>query len=118
MPVMFYCLMVFMGEEAGTSMGIDSVGWVVLRVQRVLQVELDVLQHPLDHVLDVDSFGHVRRRHDVKRRQTGIGRLGHALHDELAPETLLVHGVVPLQHTGKTTSERLEEKSRREPSPS
>lgn len=82
-------------------MGIDSVCRVVLRVQRVLQVELDVLQNPLDHVLDVDSFGHVRRRHDVKRRQAGIGRLGHALHDELAPQTLLVHGVVALQNNSR-----------------
>lgn len=86
----------FWGEEVGTSVGIGSVGRVVLRVQRALQVELDVLQHPLDHVLDVDGFGHVCRRHDVERRQAGVGRLGHALHDELTPQTLLVHGVVAL----------------------
>lgn len=97
--------MLFWGEGAGTSVGINSVGRVVLRVQRVLQVEFDVLQHPLDHIFDVDSFWHVRSCHDVQRRQAGISRLGHTLHDKLAPKTLLIHGVVALQHPGKTASE-------------
>lgn len=82
-------------------MGIRSVGRVVLRVQGVLQVELGVLQHPLDHVLYVDGFGHVRRRHDVERGQAGVGGLGHALDDEFAPQPLLLHGIIALQ-TSKT----------------
>lgn len=81
-------------------MGIRSVGRVVLRVQGVLQVELGVLQHPLDHVLYVDSFGHVWRCHDVERGQAGIGRLGHALDDEFTPQPLLLHGIITLQTLG------------------
>lgn len=81
-------------------MVIRSVGRVVLRVQGVLEVELGVLQHPLDHVLYVDGFGHVWRRHDVERGQAGIGRLGHALDDEFTPQPLLLHRIITLQTSG------------------
>lgn len=43
-----------------TSMWVDSVDWVILWVQRVLKVKLCILQHPLDDIFYVDSFGHVR----------------------------------------------------------
>lgn len=84
-------------KNGKTSMGIRSVGRVVLRVQGVLQVELGVLQHPLNHVLYVDSFRHVWRCHDVERGQAGIGRLGHALDDEFTPQPLLLHRIITLQ---------------------
>lgn len=84
-----------------TSMRIQSVGRVVLRVQRVQKVELGELQHPLDHILDVHSFGHVWRGHDVERSQTGVSRLGHPLHDEVAPQPLFVHGIILLKKKKK-----------------
>lgn len=79
-----------------TSVGIHSVDWVILRVQRVLQMELGVLQHPLNHIFYINSLWHVRRRHYVECSQTSIGRLGHSLHDEVAPQPLLIHGVIAL----------------------
>lgn len=91
-------------SAAQTSVWIHPVGGVVLGVKRVLQVELGVLQHPLDHVLDVNGFGHVWRRHDVERNLTGVGGLGHALDDEVAPQPLLLHRIVTLA-TSKTTAE-------------
>lgn len=55
-----------------TSMRVHSVDRVILRVESVLQVKLGVLQHPLNHVLDVHRLGHAGRRHDVEGRQTGV----------------------------------------------
>lgn len=48
-------------------------------------MELGKLQHPLDHILDVDGLRHARRGHDVQSRQAGVGRFGHPLHDEVTP---------------------------------
>lgn len=83
-----------------TSVWIHSVGRVVLRIQRVLQMELCELQHPLDHILHINGLGHVWGGHDVKGGQTGISRLGHPLHDEVPPQTLFVHGIIPLKIPG------------------
>lgn len=87
-------------------MRIHSVGGVVLWVNSVLQVELGVLQHPLDHVFDVNSFGHVRRCHDVERHLAGVGGLRHPFDDEVAPQPLLLHRIVTLA-TPKTTSKKM-----------
>lgn len=87
-------------------MWIHPVGGVVLGVKSVLQVELGVLQHPLDHVFDVNSFGHVWRRHDVERDLTGVGGLRHALDDEVAPQPLLLDRIVALA-TPETTAENM-----------
>lgn len=83
-------------------MRVHSVGRVVLWIQGVLQVELGVLQHPLDHVLDVNSFGHVWRCHDVERDLTGVSGLCHSFDDEIAPQPLLLHRIVALAMS-KTT---------------
>lgn len=80
-----------------TSMGIHSEGGVILRVQSVLQMELGVLQHPLDHILYINSLGHVWRCHDVECSQTGVSGLGHPLHDKVTPQPLLLHGIIILQ---------------------
>lgn len=80
-----------------TSMAIRPVRTVILRVQSVLQVELGELQHPLNHILYINSLWHVWGRHYVERSQTGICRLDHPLHDEIPPQTLLIHGVIILE---------------------
>lgn len=74
-----------------------SVDRIILRVQRVLQMELGVLQHPLNHILYVNNLGHAWRCHDVECSQTGISRLCHPLHDEVTPQTLLILGIIILQ---------------------
>lgn len=96
-------------------MRIHSVGGVVLWIQSVLQVELGVLQHPLDHVLDVNSFGHVSRCHDVERHLAGVSGLCHPFDDEVAPQPLLLYRIVPLA-TSKTTGRNVDRqgKSRKE----
>lgn len=80
-----------------TSVAVHSVGRVILRVQRVLQMKLGELQHSLDHILDINCFWHVWRRHYVECSQTGIGRFSHTLHYEITPQTLLVHRFIILQ---------------------
>lgn len=77
-------------------MGIHSVGRVILRVHRVLQVELGVLQHPLNHILHINRRGHVWRRHDVECSQTGISRLRHPLYYDVTPQPLLIQGIITL----------------------
>lgn len=79
-----------------TAVRVHPVDGVVLWVERVLQMELGVLQHPLYDVLNVDGLRHVRRRHDVEGRETGVGRLGHSLHDEVSPQSLLILCVMVL----------------------
>lgn len=89
-------------ESSGpTSMRVHSVGGVVLWIQSVLQVELGVLQHPLDHVLDVNGFGHVWRCHDIERDLTGVGGLCHSFDDEIAPQPLLLYRIVTLAMSKK-----------------
>lgn len=91
-------------ESSGpTSMRVHSVGGVILWIQSVLQVELGVLQHPLDHVLDVNGFGHVWRCHDIERDLTGVGGLCHSFDDEIAPQPLLLYRIVTLVMSKKTT---------------
>lgn len=88
-------------------MRIHSVGRVVLWIQSVLQVELGILQHPLDHIFDVNSFGHVWRCHDIERNLTGVSRLCHPFDDEVAPQPLLLHRIVTLA-TSKTTGKKMD----------
>lgn len=53
-------------------MRVHPIDRVILGVEGVLQVELGVLENPLDHVLHVYGLGHVGGRHDVEGRQTGV----------------------------------------------
>lgn len=48
----------YCSNAALTSMRVHPVDGVILRVQRVLQVELCVLQDPLDNVLDIHGLWH------------------------------------------------------------
>ena len=97
-------------------MGVHPVHRVVLRVESVLQVELGVLEHALDDVLDIHRLGHVHGGHDVQGGEAGVRRLGDSLHDKVSPQPLLVLPIVVLQRTPRiiTVSEHLAEVCPRE----
>ena len=97
-------------------MGVNPIDGVVLRIESVLQVELGVLEHALDDVLDVHRLGHVHGGHDVQGGEAGVCRLGDSLHDEVSPQPLLVLAVVVLQCTPRiiTVSQPLAEVCPRE----
>lgn len=78
-------------------MWVHPVDWVILWVQRVLKMELGVLQHPLYDVFYVDRLRHVWRGHDVESGQTGICRLGDPLHYQVPPKSLLIFSIMVLK---------------------
>lgn len=83
-------------------MWVNPVDRVILWIQRVLQMELGVLKHPLYDILYVDSLWHVCRGHDVKSCQTGVCWLCDSLHYQVSPEFLLILSIVVLKKEKKT----------------